>query len=839
MPLLLPINRTTSIRYAACTVAFLIFLQATCAHAFLWQADSKPTEDQSPTVAVAPEGGDGNKNIESELARGKSIYASSCSDCHGDSAQGVEGVFDSPLEGDLPVVELAKYVSDTMPEGEPDLCTGEEARLVSQYLHHAFYSRTAQLRNNPPEIAFSRRTVQQYQNSVADIMRQLKWQGDPDDKRGLNAKYYETRELHKGGAKVEKVEQFIDFDYGEKTPYPEKLKDDTQFSVEWFGGLIAKETGVYEFIATSPNGFRLSVNEEEYTIDNNVNSTDQSEFKASMKLAGGQAYPFSVTMFKFNEKKAGMKLEWIPPGGVREVIPESALSPSYYSAALVFNTEFPADDSSVGYARGTAISQQWDTATTQAAIEAMNFVETHLELMMNETVGELKRRKRRKRRKKDKDYKKDGGKKEDKAEEEPPEMTDQQEDDLILKRHRDFATKFVAIALGREPSAEEQAAFVNAQFESASSPLVALKRTILLTLKSPQFLYLTQSTDKRAAPLSGPERQNAVAATLANVMWDSIPDKSLREAAQKNELSDHQSITDRAWGMLDRPRTHQKLSDFFFHWLEMEKTEHASKDEEIYPGFDQELIYSLRNSIEQSLDDIIWSDTSDYRQLFLFDKIYVNDRISNFYGIESDTGGEFVKTNFESDRRCGILTHPYLMTGLSYYKNTSPIHRGVFVAKSLLGRSLKAPPVDVDPLDEAFDPSMTTRERVTHQTKEVNCKGCHSVINPLGFSLENFDAVGRFRDKEKDKPINSKTIYVTPEATEVPFSGAKDLANFLVDSPDAHRNFIEQLFRHFVKQPVHAFGSDTLDNLYRDFVQSDYNVKQLIVSIAVVAASKS
>ena len=236
------------------------------------QDNSKSPEDK-PSAAASK--GD-ESNFQSQLARGKSIYASSCADCHGDAAQGVEGVYDSPLEGDLPVVELAKYVTDTMPEGEPEACTGEDARLVSQYLHHAFYSHAARLKNNPPEIAFSRRTVRQYQNAVADIMKQLKWEGVPDDKRGLKAKYFSTRQLYKDGVKVEKVEPVLDFDYGEKTPYPEKLTDQSQFSALWEGGLIAKETGVYEFIVTSPSGFRLSVNKQEYTIDNNVNATDKT-----------------------------------------------------------------------------------------------------------------------------------------------------------------------------------------------------------------------------------------------------------------------------------------------------------------------------------------------------------------------------------------------------------------------------------------------------------------------------------------------------------------------------------------------------------------------------------
>ena len=278
----MPSTHTSYVRHVIYLSALVMFGSATIQA----QDGSKPHEGK-PSAAQDI---NGDANIQTLLARGKSIYDSSCADCHGDAAQGVEGVYDSPLEGDLPVVGLSQYVTDTMPEGEPETCTGEDARLVSQYLHHAFYSRAARLKNNPPKIAFSRRTVQQYQNAVADIMKQLKWQPVSDHKRGLNAKYFGTRKLYKEGVKVEKVEPVIDFDYGQKTPYPEKLTDESQFSVLWEGGLIAKETGIYEFIVTSPNGFRLSINKQEYTIDNNVNSAVQTEFKASMKLAGELNY---------------------------------------------------------------------------------------------------------------------------------------------------------------------------------------------------------------------------------------------------------------------------------------------------------------------------------------------------------------------------------------------------------------------------------------------------------------------------------------------------------------------------------------------------------------------
>ena len=778
--------------------------------------------------------------LPAKLKRGKQIYAEACAECHGSSAEGVEGVYDDALAGDLPVAELAKYVDLTMPEDAVEDCVGEDAELVSLYLHHTFYSREARLKNNPPTIDFSRRTVAQFQNSVADIMKQLKWEGEPHAlKRGLDAKYFASRSLGVGKTAVEKVEGQIDFDFGDEAPYPDVLKDKEQFSASFEGGLIVNETGVYEFIVTSPNGFRLSINRAEYTIDNNVNSTDQSEFKASVKLVGGQAYPISLKMFKFNEKSAGITLEWVPPGGVRQVIPQEDLSPGYFSPALVLNTQFPADDSSGGYARGTNVSQLWDAATTAAAIEAMSFVEDNLDEMMNHTIGKEKRQ--QKKRKKVEKYK-DGEqakKEKDSDTEEHLSLSDQKQETKRLEvqraRHADFAYKFVEIAFGRELTMVERETFVQSQFEKERSPILALKRVILLTLKSPQFLYMTQF-DKRALSMEK-NRQSAIASTLATVLWDSIPDKFLRKAIKESTFKDRPSIESWAWGMLDRPRTHQKLNDFLFHWLELEKASQASKDTEAYPGFDQGLIYALRTSLDLSLEDILWSEESDFRELFLFDELYVDQRMSEFYEIKIDGDAPFVKTGFETDRRCGILTHPYLMTGLAHYKNTSPIHRGVFIAKSLLGRALKAPPIDVEPLGEDFDPSMTTRERVAHQTKEVNCIGCHSVINPLGFSLENFDAVGRFRESEKDKPINAETVYITPKAEEITFTGAKDLASYLVNSPEAHRSFIEKLFEHFVKQPVYAFGPDTLDELYENFKGSDYNVKQLIVKIAVVAAS--
>lgn len=738
-----------------------------------------------------------------DFKRGQEIFKQACADCHGEKAEGVEGIYDSPLTGDLPVSELSKYVDLTMPEGAPEQCVGADAELVTAYLYQAFYCRTAQLRNNPPDIEFSRRTVDQYHNSVRDIVKAFR--GNPwiGKDRGFRTKYYSTRELGKGKPAIERLEPIIDFDFGDQSPDAEKLKDPEQFSIAFDGGLIIKETGTYEFIVTSKNGFSLSCNGSNALIDNRVNSADVEEFRATIRLDAGEVYPIALIMFKYNDDTSNIKLEWVKPSGIREVIPQRSVSSGWFHPMIVIKTKFPADDSSIGYARGTSISDQWDSATTLAAMEAMNFFERELDSILDEKYGRIKRRQSK--------------------------GAEEQWAAKNSERHRKFVTDFAKAAFGRNLDQQEEQYFIDRQFEIASSDLAAVKRAILLTLKSPQFLYLTSFNNNADS--------NDIANRLSIVLWDSIPNEQLKKLVSTGKLKNKDQISAVAWDMLYHDRTRQKLSEFFYHWLEMEKASHASKDEDVYPGFGQELIQSLRDSIDMSLNEIVWSDDPDFRRLLLFDEIYIDQTMATFYGIEKTKDERFQKVSFESDRRSGVLTHPYLMTGLAYYKNTSPIHRGVFVAKSLLGRSLKPPPIDVEPLEEEFDPSMTTRERVTHQTKEINCSGCHSVINPLGFSLENYDAVGRFRETEKDKPIDTKTVYLSPTSEEVVFNGAKDLARYLAESPEAHRNFIEKMFEHFVKQSIYAFGPDVLDQMQVKFEQSNFNIQNLIVEIAMVAAT--
>jgi hypothetical protein len=196
----------------------------------------------------------------------------------------------------------------------------------------------------------------------------------------------------------------------------------------------------------------------------------------------------------------------------------------------------------------------------------------------------------------------------------------------------------------------------------------------------------------------------------------------------------------------------------------------------------------------------------------------------------------FQKVTLDPKKHAGLLTHPLLMAGFSYTSVTSPIHRGVFLARALLGRRLKPPPDAVTPIPPELHPSLSTRERILLQTKGADCQSCHAMINPLGFALENFDAVGRFREVEKEKPIDAQGSYWTLGGEEIKFDGARELGEFLAKSQETHEAFVEHLFHYLVNQPILAHGLDLPRVLQERFDKDGFNIRKLLIQEAAAAA---
>jgi hypothetical protein len=176
------------------------------------------------------------------------------------------------------------------------------------------------------------------------------------------------------------------------------------------------------------------------------------------------------------------------------------------------------------------------------------------------------------------------------------------------------------------------------------------------------------------------------------------------------------------------------------------------------------------------------------------------------------------------------------MSSFAYTASSSPIHRGVFLSRSVLGRPLRPPPEAVAPLAADLHPGLTTRQRVELQTRPESCQSCHGMINHLGFALEHYDAIGRYRDREKDRPVDAAGSYETRSGERVTFDGAGALAAFLAASQETHNAFVQQLFHYLVKQPIRAFGRKELTELRGAFVAGGYNIRELMVEIMTSSA---
>jgi len=384
------------------------------------------------------------------------------------------------------------------------------------------------------------------------------------------------------------------------------------------------------------------------------------------------------------------------------------------------------------------------------------------------------------------------------------------------------ARKLVERAFRRPLTPELQTFFVDRFFAEIKDSEAAFKSVIILALKSPRFLYLTSETG------DGYD----IAARLSFALWDSLPDAPLLEAAKGGTLD----ASKEAERMLADPRTKAKLSAYYHRWLQMDRLHDLAKDPARYPGFDAVMVSDLRTSLELFLDDVTWGPTSDFRQLLLADTVYMNGRLAKFYGVDLPENAPFQKVKLDPKKNAGLLTHPLLMAGFSYTSVSSPIHRGVFLARALLGRRLKAPPDAVTPIPPELHPSLSTRERILLQTKGPDCQSCHAMINPLGFALENFDAVGRFREVEKEKPINAQGSYWTLGGEDIKFNGARELGEFLAKSEETHEAFVEHLFHFLVKQPILAHGLGQPEALRERFAKDGFDIRKLLIYEAAAAA---
>jgi hypothetical protein len=359
-----------------------------------------------------------------------------------------------------------------------------------------------------------------------------------------------------------------------------------------------------------------------------------------------------------------------------------------------------------------------------------------------------------------------------------------------------------------------------------------IRLVISAMLQSPAFLYRIEegsaldSGDGSVVALDGYER----ASKLSYLLWGTMPDEELFALAATDALATPEAVAEHARRMLDDPRSREAVGRFISQWLHLD-LEGVEKDPELYPQFDDALRASMAASIEAFIDHVMWEQNGSLTELLTADYAFVDERLAAIYGIEGVTGDALVRRDVNTAERLGLLTHPALLSVLSLPNQSSPVERGAFVRQQLFCQHLPPPPEDLVVVPPDPDPSMSTRDRFIAHREDPACAGCHQLMDPIGFGLENYDAIGMYRlEEENGQPVDARgELFETDQ--DGPFEGGTELSSRLSESEMVRRCVTEQWFRFTFGRTQSAEEECMLDDVYTAFEASDWDIREALIAL--------
>lgn len=357
-----------------------------------------------------------------------------------------------------------------------------------------------------------------------------------------------------------------------------------------------------------------------------------------------------------------------------------------------------------------------------------------------------------------------------------------------------------------------------------------IQLVIQAMLQSPYFLYRVELGGEAAGEGAIRLDDWAMASRLSYMLWGTMPDEALFDAARLGELSTKEQIAAQARRMLDDPRAHAALRNFYGQWLKLADVTNAEKDPGIYPGFSPEVRDLLRRETETFVDHVVWESGGGLRELLTASYTFMNGPLADFYGIDGPTGDDFEKVSLPDSKRAGLLTEAGILAAHSMAYQSSPILRGKFVREQILCMPLPPPPNDVEIIPPDLDPNLTTRERFDAHRDNPACSGCHNLMDPIGYGFAKFDTVGRFRETENDRAIDDSGEIIASDV-DGPFSGPVDLAYRLAGSDQVGQCAVTQMFRYTQGRKETAADMCTMTSLMTQFAESGQSFKELMVAI--------
>ena len=356
---------------------------------------------------------------------------------------------------------------------------------------------------------------------------------------------------------------------------------------------------------------------------------------------------------------------------------------------------------------------------------------------------------------------------------------------------------------------------------------LALQRILI----SPDFVFRVERDPEGIAPATTYRISDVeLASRLSFFLWSSIPDDELLDLAASGSLSDPAVLEQQVRRMLADSRSQALTANFAGQWLYLRNLTGAHPNPATFPDFDDNLRQGFRRETELLFDNIIRENRS-VLDLLNAEYTFVNERLARHYGIPNVYGDHFRRITVTDDNRRGLLGHGSILTVTSYSTRTSPVLRGKWILDNILGMPPPPPPPDVPELEEnsAEGKVLSMRERMAHHRTNAVCAGCHSKMDPLGLSLENFDAVGKWRTNDDNgTPIDASGSL----ADGTSFTGAAGLRRALVAQPGRFFHTVtEKLLTYAVGRGVEYYDQPAVRTITREAARSDYRFSALITAI--------
>lgn len=351
-------------------------------------------------------------------------------------------------------------------------------------------------------------------------------------------------------------------------------------------------------------------------------------------------------------------------------------------------------------------------------------------------------------------------------------------------------------------------------------------------LVSPQFLFITPGTEVDSKESIVPLDDYQLASRLSYLLWSAPPDAELSTLADRGELHKPEVLRAQVERLLQHDRSRALFDSFGAQWLGIGGLESQTFDPDIFPQMTPMLRKSMFEEARMFFQSIVRENQSVFRFVDS-DYTFLNEPLAKLYGLEQSVQGpKMRRVKLQNPNRGGILGMPATLATTSFPNRTSPVRRGVWVLEQVLGERVPPPPPDVPELEEQEHKSvegLTLRQRTELHQSEPTCANCHKLLDPIGFGLENFDAIGRWRDKnDVGIAIDSAGKLPTGES----FSTPAELKSILAQrKADLGRNLTERLMAYAVGRQLEGYDEVVIDQLMEKLSQDNFRVRTIIIEV--------